>query len=205
MIVDNLNATISSRSTLAQADILSDATPFAGANVDATISSRSTLAQADILSDATPFAGANVDAAISSRSTLAQADILSDATPFAGGNVDATISSRSSHSAADVWTVVARTITGGTITTNGDKTGYALTAAADIAIADAILERDIDNVEASMALHSLGTAVLKAVSRIRDNAGTYEVYRTNGATLHMSQGVTVDATLDPIDELGVGV
>ncbi len=52
----------------------------------------------DILSDATPFAGANVDAAVSSRA--APADILSDATPFAGANVDAAVSSRAAPGAA---------------------------------------------------------------------------------------------------------
>lgn len=35
LIKDNLNATVSSRSTLAQSDILSDATPFAGASIAA--------------------------------------------------------------------------------------------------------------------------------------------------------------------------
>jgi len=79
--IANLDAAVSSRAT--QAQILNDATPFAGANVDATISSRAT--QADILNDATPFAGADIDAAISTRAT--QADILSDATPFAGANI----------------------------------------------------------------------------------------------------------------------
>lgn len=42
-------------------------------------------------------------------------------------NINATISSRSSHSAADVWSVGTRTITGGTIDTNNDKSGYSLT------------------------------------------------------------------------------
>ena len=56
-----------------------------------------------------------------------------------------------------------------------------------------------------MGLHTLGTAILKAVSRIRDNAGTLEVYRTNGTTIHMSQTITTDAGNDPIDELTVGV
>jgi hypothetical protein len=80
----------------------------------------------------------------------------------------------------------------------------ALAADAVNEIADGILSRDIDNVEGTMALHSLGTAVLKAISRIRDNAGTLEIYRTNGTTLHMSQTITEDVTLGPIDELTVG-
>lgn len=40
LLVTNIDAAISSRSTLTQAQILSDATPFAGADIDATISSR---------------------------------------------------------------------------------------------------------------------------------------------------------------------
>lgn len=56
LVRTNLDATVSSRAT--QAQILSDATPFAGANIDATISSRAT--QADILDDATPFSGADI-------------------------------------------------------------------------------------------------------------------------------------------------
>ena len=42
-------------------------------NADVKTSTRSTLTQANILSDATPFAGANIDAAISSRSSYTPA------------------------------------------------------------------------------------------------------------------------------------
>jgi len=58
------------------------------------------LTQDDILSDSTPFDGANIDAAISSRSSHSANDvrdaILSDSTPFDGANIDAAISSRAS-------------------------------------------------------------------------------------------------------------
>lgn len=46
--------------------------------------------------------------------------------------------SKTSAVAAAVWAVVTRTITGGTITTNNDKTGYSLSAAAIQAIWDAL-------------------------------------------------------------------
>ena len=72
-------------------------------------------------------------------------------------------------------------------------------------IADALLKRDMDQVEGSAPKHSLTTAILKAVSRIIDDAGTLKVYRTDGTTVHLSQTITVDAGLDPIDELAVGV
>jgi hypothetical protein len=88
---------------------------------------------------------------------------------------------------------------------NDVVTAAALAADAATEIADAILKRDIDQVEATAALDSLCTAILKAVSRVKDNAGTLEVYRTNGTTLHMSQVVTTNAALDAISELAEGV
>ena len=85
--------------------------------------------------------------------------------------------------------------------------GAVVTDAIDAAneIADALLKRDIDQVEASAALHSLGTAVLKSVSRIRNNAGTLEVFRTDGTTVHMKQTVTTDTANEPVDELAAGI
>lgn len=76
-----------------------------------------------------------------------------------------------------------------------------LAAAACNDIADATLKRDIDQVEASAAIHSLCTALLKAVSKIADNAGTLEIYRTDGVTLHASQTISTDASAEPIDGL----
>ena len=103
----------------------------------------------------------------------------------------------------------AATFAAGAIDATAIATGAidADSLAADAAneIADAVLERDIDQVEATMPIHSLGTAILKAVSRIVDDAGTLKLYRTNGSTLHMSQTITVNASADPIDELTVGV
>lgn len=89
-----------------------------------------------------------------------------------------------------------------------DSGSFAANALDDAAIAadafDGMFIRDIDQVEASAPVHSITSAILKAVSRVRDNAGTLEVYRTDAATIHMSQTVTVDAALDPVDELSVG-
>jgi len=93
-------------------------------NLDALVSSRAT--QGDILSDATPFPGANIDAAISSR---AVADDSPDPSYYTTtratklDNLDAAVSSRSSHSAADVWAVATRTLTGITGTPRSDIIG----------------------------------------------------------------------------------
>ena len=83
--------------------------------------------------------------------------------------------------------------------------GVVISAATANAIADALLKRDIDQVEATAPIHSLTTALLKATSRIRDNVGTLETYRTNGTTIQMSQTVTTDAGNAPVDEMTVGV
>ena len=69
---------------------------------------------------------------------------------------------------------------------------------------DALLKRDLDQVESAAALHSLLTAALKAVSRIKNNAGVLETYETDGATIKMSQTITTDPSNEPIDEVAVG-
>lgn len=120
----NLDALVSSRSTLTQTQILSDATPFTGAFVDAAISSRAApgdamaltpserlTVQALLLSDATPFQGARVDAAISSRATVAGvwgelvpgAYALGSAGYAVGTYLDVAVSSRSTLTAVNVW------------------------------------------------------------------------------------------------------
>ncbi len=81
---------------------------------------------------------------------------------------------------------------------------YAFAVGDPNTVADAVLERDMDQVEASAPKHSLASAVLKSVSRVRDNAGVIETYRTDGVTLHMSQTATSDEGLSPISELAAG-
>jgi len=182
--------------------------------------------------DAATFAAGAIDAGAIAADAIGAAEIANgaiDAATFVAGAIDSSAiaadaigASELAQAAADqVWASAARTLTAlGFNLANTDFAAGAIDAAAiatdaigaaelaaDAAneIADAVLKRDIDQVEATMALHSLGTAILKAVSRIRDNAGTLETYRTNGATLHMSQTVTVDAAADPVDELTAGV
>lgn len=130
-------------------------------------------------------------------------------------NINATISSRSSHTAADVWTSgtrtltsfgtlvvdvwanATRTITGGTITTNSDKTGYSLTAAEEDAIADALLKRDWTAITGEAS-----RSVLNALRHIRNKwsiAGTtLTVTKEDDTTTAYTAALTVDATADPI-------
>lgn len=101
---------------------------------------------------------------------------------------------------ASVGAMAAAVMTAAAVATDAIDAD-ALAADAANEIADAILKRDLDQVEATMALHSLGTACLKAVSRIVDDAGVLKTYRTDETTLHLSQNITTNPSGDPIDEL----
>lgn len=113
--VDDIDAAVSSRAT--QADILSDATPFAGANIDAAISSRSSHSAADVDTTLTASHGAGawttadlsgVLSAIAALNDISIADVQTALTNQgytslrAGNldNLDATISSLASAIAA---------------------------------------------------------------------------------------------------------
>lgn len=202
----NLDATVSSRATQTSVDDLptnaelgtalaaaDDATLAAVAAVQTTVDDIPTnaelaaaLATAD---DATLAAIAALDAKVDTVDTVADGiKAKTDLLAFTGGDVHATLDGEAV-----------------TVGTNNDKTGYALTSAERNSIADALLVRDVDQVEASAALHSLASVILKTVSRTRKNGAAVETFRTDGTTLHLSQPITQDATLDPITEYGVGV
>jgi hypothetical protein len=80
-------------------------------------------------------------------------------------------------------------------------TAAALATDAVNELADGLLSRDIDQVEAAAAVHSLASAVLKLVSRFKATTG--QTYRTNGTTVHMTQ-TPVNDPITAISELGVG-
>lgn len=105
--VDNLDATILSRSSHAAGDIWTVAAR--------TITELKGTPRSDLMGEDADFeAGgmerkARIDADISSRAT--QAQILSDATPFPGASIDDAISTRSSHAADAIWGVATRALT----------------------------------------------------------------------------------------------
>lgn len=71
-----------------------------------------------------------------------------------------------------------------------------------LTIVDELLKRDVSNVEAAAAVHSLATVILKLCSKFDAKLG--QTYRTNGSTVHMTQTPTTDNTMVPIRSLGVG-
>lgn len=79
----------------------------------------------------------------------------------------------------------------------------AVASAARDAVADSLLKRDVDVVEATAPVHSFASMILKLVSRFK--AGTGETFRTDGSTVHMTQTPTASPSADPVTELAVAV
>jgi hypothetical protein len=75
-----------------------------------------------------------------------------------------------------------------------------LTSAQVLAIADALLGRNVSNVEATAPEHSLATIVL-AILQSAMAGTTWTIYRTDGTTPHAAKAVTTDAAASPITEV----
>ena len=90
--------------------------------------------------------GTNLDAAISTRSTLTAQQVWEYGTRSLS-----TFGTLVADTATAVWGAVARTITGGTVTTNSDKTGYTLTGDYDAAKTAAAAGAKMDLVDAPNA------------------------------------------------------
>lgn len=135
--VEDLDATISSRSSHTAADVWGVTTRTLSAfSFAVDLSSTALAAVWDRLTSAITTAGSigklikdNLDAAVSSRSSYAGGDsagtttLLSRLTAGRAANLDnldAAVTSRSSHTAADVWAVTTRTLSSfGTLVSDG--------------------------------------------------------------------------------------
>ena len=155
------------------------------ANLDAAVSTRATAAMLSDVHD-------TVDDVHNDIGTIqADTDNIQTRLPAAlvSGRMDASIGAMG----ASVLTAAA--FAAGAI----DANALANDAAEEIALK--VLTWASSNWESAAGVKSLGAAVMKAVHRIRDNAGTLQIFRSDGATVHASQTVTTDDTLKPIDEL----
>ncbi len=86
-----------------------------------------------------------------------------------------------------------------TILVDTGTDGVVLTAAASNAIADAILVRDVDNVEATAPEHSLCTTILAGLeSDTTTNPGKLTIFRTDGVTEHFQKTIASSPTAEVI-------
>ena len=75
--------------------------------------------------------------------------------------------------------------------------GVVLSTATLESIADTILKRDVDNVEATANEHTLATIILCLLESSRSST-TWTIKRSDGVTTHATKTLTLDSTADPV-------
>lgn len=223
LLVDNINATIGSRATQTSVDTVDTVVDAIQAKTDnlpsspAAVGSAMTLAAdsvtasalaadavAEIQSGLSTLTAAGVRTAVGLAS--ANLDTQLDALPTAAESADAVWDeARSGHATAgtfgegvaSVTGAVASVTAGVTVSTNNDKTGYALTSGERTSIAEALLKLDLSTVTGEAA-----RSVLNAVRFLRNkwsiSGTTLTVTKEDDSTAAWTATVTTDAAADPI-------
>ena len=75
--------------------------------------------------------------------------------------------------------------------------GVVLSTATLQSIADEILKRDVDNVEATANEHTLATIILCLLESSR-SATTWTIKRSDGTTTHATKTLTLDSAANPV-------
>ena len=75
--------------------------------------------------------------------------------------------------------------------------GVVLSTATLESIADTILKRDVDNVEATANEHTLATIILCLLESSRSST-TWTIKRSDGVTTHATKTLTLDNTAEPV-------
>jgi len=166
-------------------------------NLDAAVSTRALEAGGNVAAIKAKTDNLPADPADESILEAAIAGVLADTNDIQSRLPAALVSGRmdSSIGAVTASALTAAAFAAGAV----DANALANDAVEEIAMK--VLTWASSNWESSAGVKSLGAAVMKAVHRIRDNAGTLEIFRADGTTVHASQTVTTDDTLKPIDEL----
>ena len=181
----------------------------------------STLVQADILDDATPFSGANIDAAISSRSTVTTAQVntecdtaLTDYDPPTHAELTSGLAGLNDVTAAEVWASTTRTLTqsgtsvaaavdGGSITgMRGDYWSFTITGLGDISGRTKLwfsAKSDRSLADSAALIRVEETAGLEywngAAATAGDGSLTVNDETTGSVTILVAESCTDDATV----------
>lgn len=179
-----------------------------GTNLDAIVSSR--LASASYTApldaagtrSAVGLASANLDTQLAAIAAYIDTEVativtqtsaasIRSAVGLASANLDTQLTTLDDFLDTEIAAIKAKT----------DNLPAAPAATGDIpsatTIADAILSRNVSNVESSAPEHSLCTIILASLESSISGT-TWTIKRTNGSTTHATKIVTVDAAADPI-------
>lgn len=135
-----------------------------------------------------------LDTAQDAQHAQTQADIA--ALPDAAGTADAVWDSLSANHvvAGSFGAYLDASITS---RSTFDHTADFVTLADADVVADAVLSRNLSNVEVGLGEHTLGTIVLMGLES-QASGNTLTIYRTNGSTQHITKTLTADPLADPV-------
>lgn len=204
LIVDNLNATVSSRSSHSAADVWAVATRVVTAATNITSTGAAVpitaggLVSADVTAISTDATAANnLESALDGTGGVA---ITATFTGNLTGSVGSIAAGGIAAASFAAGAIDAAAIGTGAIDADAiaaDAIGSSeLAASAANEIADAILLRNVSNVEASAGEHTLCTSIL-AMLEWSIAANTWTIKRTDGTTTHATKTLTAAAG-DPI-------
>ncbi len=116
------------------------------------------------------------------------------------GSVTGAVGSVTGNVGGNVAGSVASVTAGVTVTTNNDKTGYALTSGERNSVADAVLDRDMSTGadSGSTTVRTIRQALRFLRNKWTVLAGTLTVYKEDDSTPSWTAAVTTDATAEPI-------
>lgn len=141
-------------------------------------------------------AGRTLDVSATGEAGLDWANVGSPTTAvnLSGTNIDP------DQVVASVTGAVGSVTAGVTVTTNNDKTGYALTSGERTSIATALLVLDLSTVSGEAA-RSVLNALRALRNRVAVAGGTMTVYEEDDATTAWTAAVTTDAAADPVTQV----
>ena len=141
--------------------------------------------------------GSNEDAFKADVSALATASALATV----DSNVDAILVDTGTTIPATLSTMDGKIDTIDTVAdsilSDTGTDGVVLSTATLQSIADEILKRDVDNVEATANEHTLATIILSILESQRSSTN-WTIYRTDGTTPHATKVLTLDGTAQPV-------
>lgn len=180
----NLNATVSSRMAT-----YTQPTGFLAATFPGTVASTTNIT-AGTITTATNLTNAPTNGDFTSTMKTS----LNSSTP---ASITGAVGSVTGNVGGNVTGSVGSVVAGVTVTTNNDKTGYALSSAGNNSVADATLNRDMGSVSDTNT-----RSLLNAIRFIRNkwsiSGSTLTVTKENDATSAWTAAVSTDAAAIPI-------
>lgn len=194
LLVDNLNATITSRMAT-----YTQPTGFLAATFPSGTVANTTNITAGTITTVTNLTNAATAGDLTATMKASVTTAATAATPIAA-SVSGAVASVTGNVGGNVVGSVASVTAGVTVTTNNDKTGYGLSSSERSATADAFLDRDMSTGtdSGSTTVRTTRQALRFLRNRWAIATATLTVYKEDDVTASWSGPVTTDAAANPV-------